>query len=63
MGALKADAFHAGSAAADASDHVIYNKATGVLSYDSNGNAAGGVVQLALLTKKPTLTASDFAVI
>jgi Ca2+-binding RTX toxin-like protein len=57
--------FRAGAAALDANDYVIYNKATGVLSYDSNGNLAGGSVQVAVLTNatKPTLDASDFVVI
>ena len=47
----------------DADDHIIYNKATGALSYDSNGNLAGGVTQLATLTNKPMLQANDFLVI
>jgi Ca2+-binding RTX toxin-like protein len=62
-GALKANFFFAGAAAHDADDRVIYNKASGALSYDTNGNAAGGVTLLATLTTKPTLTAADFAVI
>jgi Ca2+-binding RTX toxin-like protein len=62
-GQLKAAFFRVGSAAADANDHVIYNKATGVLSYDSNGNAAGGVTILATISTKPTLTHADFFVI
>jgi hypothetical protein len=63
-GALKATAFFAGAAAHDADDRIVYNKATGILLYDSNGNLAGGATQLATLTTlKPTLTAADFVVI
>jgi Ca2+-binding RTX toxin-like protein len=62
-GNLNAAFFHVGAAAADANDHIIYNKATGALFYDSNGDAAGGSNLFAVLASKPTLTASDFAVI
>jgi Ca2+-binding RTX toxin-like protein len=61
--ALSAAMFRAGAAAADANDHVIYNQANGFLSYDSNGNGAGGVTLLAVLTNKPVLAANDFVVI
>ena len=61
--ALSATMFRAGAAAADANDHVIYNQANGQLSYDSNGNGAGGVTLLAVLTNKPVLAANDFVVI
>jgi Ca2+-binding RTX toxin-like protein len=62
-GALKAANFRVGAAALDADDFIVYNKATGVLSYDINGNAAGATVQFAVLTNKPTLTTTDFLVI
>jgi Ca2+-binding RTX toxin-like protein len=61
-GALNAAFFRAGAAALDANDYVVYNQATGLLSYDGNGNAAGGLVGLAVLTNKPVLAANDFAV-
>jgi Ca2+-binding RTX toxin-like protein len=61
--ALNPAFFHAGAAAADANDHIIYNKATGALFYDTNGNAAGGVIQIATLTNHATLTAADFVVL
>src|SRR6478736_8246192 len=54
-GPLKAGFFHLGAAAADADDHIIYNKATGALIYDANGSAAGGAVQFATLVNKPAL--------
>ncbi|CAN7704737.1 family 16 glycosylhydrolase [Mesorhizobium amorphae] len=62
-GALDPDYFFAGTSAHDADDHIIYNKVTGELFYDSNGIAAGGVTQLATLTNRPTLLADDFFVI
>jgi serralysin len=55
--------FRTGAAAADANDYIVYNKATGVLSYDANGNAAGGAIAFAILTNKPVLAANDFLVI
>jgi hypothetical protein len=51
-----------GSAAADGNDHIIYNRDTGALIYDSNGNAAGGAVQFATIGKGLNLTANDFNV-
>jgi Ca2+-binding RTX toxin-like protein len=47
----------------DSNDHIIYNKTTGALYYDSNGNAAGGSVQIATLSNHAALTAADFTVI
>ena len=63
--ALNPAFFFAGAAAHDANDYLVYNKATGALFYDSNGNAAGGAVLVAVMTSlvKPVLTASDFQVI
>jgi Ca2+-binding RTX toxin-like protein len=63
VGAVKGTAFFAGAAAHDADDRIVYNKATGILLYDSNGNLAGGITQLATLTNKAALTAADFVVI
>ncbi len=62
-GALNAAAFWTGTAAHDANDRIIYNKATGALYYDADGNGAGAAVQFATLTTKPALAANDFVVI
>jgi serralysin len=62
-GVLKANQYFAGAAAHDADDRIIYNKISGALYYDSNGNAAGGVIHLATLTTKPALTYVDFVVV
>jgi serralysin len=63
VGALVGAFFRLGTAALDANDHIIYNKPTGALVYDTNGNVAGGATLFATLTNKPTLTAGDFVVI
>ena len=48
----------------DADDRILYNHNTGVLSYDSNGSAAGGRHQFAILDNTPaTLTHADFFVV
>ena len=62
-GTLSAAAFHAGSAAHDANDRVIYNPATGAVTYDLNGNAAGGASHFATLATGLTLTNADFVVV
>jgi Ca2+-binding RTX toxin-like protein len=62
-GALATHAFFAGAAAHDADDRIVYNRANGALSYDSNGNLAGGTTLLAFITNKPALTSADFVVI
>ena len=62
VGGLSAADFVIGSAAQDASDHIIYNSVTGALYYDSNGSAAGGMTQFAQLDKGLLLTNADFII-
>lgn len=62
-GALSADAFRIGTAAADADDRIIYNSANGQLFYDSNGDAANGSTLIAILDNVLPLTAADFLVV
>lgn len=62
-GALNASFFYAGAHAHDANDHIIYNRATGGVFYDSNGNAAGGEVQIMQLSNHAAgVAANDFFV-
>jgi len=63
--ALTADKFWVGTAAHDATDRIIYNKATGALSYDADGNGAGAAVKFAIVgtTTHATLTAADFTIV
>jgi serralysin len=57
---LKAAYFRAGPAAADANDFIVYNRATGALYYDADGNGAGAAVQFATIANHAVLTAADF---
>lgn len=61
-GVLAAANFRVGTKAADANDHVFYDKATGGLFYDADGSGSGAAVQIALLGKGLALTAADFLV-
>ena len=65
VGPLSAGAFVVGTAAADASDRIIYDAATGNLFYDSDGSiGAGAAILFATLDNHPAaLAASDFLVI
>ncbi|AWM28838.1 Ca2+-binding RTX toxin-like protein [Sinorhizobium fredii] len=49
--------------AADASDRIIYETDTGMLFYDSNGNASGGRIHFATIDPNLALTAADFFVV
>ena len=56
--------FWNGAAAHDANDYVVYNRATGFLSYDTNGIALPAApTLLAVLTNKPVIAYNDFLVI
>ena len=61
-GTLAESAFYAGAAAHDANDRIIYNKATGALSYDADGKGGAAAVQFATLTGL-ALTNADFVVV
>ena len=63
VGALSAAAFRAGTAAADSSDRVIYNEASGQLLYDADGSGAGAAVLFATVTAHSALTVPDLFVI
>ncbi len=65
VGTLSAAALKANATgtATDADDRIVYNTATGVLTYDFNGNIAGGITQFAVLSTKPVISAADFVVI
>jgi Ca2+-binding RTX toxin-like protein len=60
VGYLAAAAFVIGSAAADASDRIIYNNATGALLFDADGTGAGAAVRFATIGTGLALTNGDF---
>ena len=62
-GVLSSKAFWVGDKAHDASDRIVYNKKTGALFYDQDGNGAKAAVQFATLPKKLALAANDFFVV
>ncbi|NIX78121.1 calcium-binding protein [Microvirga terricola] len=55
--------FWIGSAAHDADDRIIYDKAKGILYYDPDGSGRASQVAIATLTKNLKLTVADFYVI
>jgi Ca2+-binding RTX toxin-like protein len=62
-GKLDADAFTIGSGASDANDRIIYDKKSGVLSFDADGTGGIAPVEFARLGKNLDLHADDFLVI
>ncbi|MCP9851130.1 calcium-binding protein [Cyanobium sp. Morenito 9A2] len=62
-GALAANQFLIGSSATTASQRVLYDGATGVLSYDSDGAGATTAIAFGMLTTGLGLTNSSFLVI
>ncbi|MGO4705997.1 cadherin domain-containing protein [Microvirga sp. 2MCAF38] len=62
-GKMKKDFFIIGDKALDANDHLIYNKKTGALYYDADGNGAKEAIQIASLKKNLKLTEKDFFMI
>ncbi|HVV93851.1 MAG TPA: hypothetical protein VHD15_10565 [Hyphomicrobiales bacterium] len=62
-GHFAAGQFHVGAAAADHNDHIVYNAATGALSYDADGAGGHAAVHFATLAGHPHLVAADFLVV
>ncbi|MER8670051.1 calcium-binding protein [Mesorhizobium sp. M1156] len=62
LGGLSSDAFFAGTAAHDSSDHIIYNSSTGALSFDSDGIGGASQIQFATLSPGLSITAGSFFV-
>jgi ELWxxDGT repeat protein len=58
-GNLAATAFRSGSDFTSTAQRILYNPATGNLSYDSNGSASGGISAfIATLSTRPALSSS-----
>jgi Ca2+-binding RTX toxin-like protein len=62
-GELSQNAFWTGSKAHDRDDRIIYNKTSGMLSYDPDGTGAAKAVAFAVLTKKAQLSHADFHIV
>ncbi|MBB2964901.1 family 16 glycosylhydrolase [Methylobacterium sp. R2-1] len=62
-GALAASAFETATAAHDAADRIVYDRAAGDLSFDADGSGAGAAVKFAHVTPGLALSASDFLII
>ena len=59
-GGIYTDMFALAASAQDANDYLIYNKATGDLYYDADGNGAGAQQLFTNLKPNKTLAQSDF---
>ncbi len=62
-GKLAKDAFVLGKKALDAEDRIVYDKASGALSYDADGSGSAAAIKLAVLSNKAKLGLADFLVI
>jgi Ca2+-binding RTX toxin-like protein/glucose/arabinose dehydrogenase len=62
-GTLAASAFVIGAAATTANQRILYNSATGALSYDRDGIGAIGAIGFATLSSGLALTNSSFSII
>jgi hypothetical protein len=61
--AITAAQFVLGTTALNASNRLIYNTITGDLFFDGDGTGTIAAIQIATLSSKPTLTASDILVL
>lgn len=62
-GALAADAFVIGAAAADAADRIIYNSAAGTILFDADGTGAVTAIAFATTATGLALANADFLVV
>ena len=63
LGRLSSSAFHMGATAADASDRILYDSATGNLFFDVDGTGAAAPLLIAEMSGGLALTYADFVVI
>lgn len=63
VGDLATSAFVLGTKATDSLDRIIYDKTTGKLWYDPDGNGVGTAIQFALLDKSLNVTAANFDIV
>jgi serralysin len=60
---LKKDFFTIGTKAKDKNDYLIYDRKTGILSYDADGSGKGQAIEFLKLANKAKLTYSEIGVI
>jgi serralysin len=61
-GVLNPAAFRVGTAAADASDRIVYDQASGKIFYDSDGKGGAAAVLFATVDAGTVLTNADFVI-
>ena len=61
-GTLDADAYHEGTAAADAEDRIIYDSASGFIYYDADGAGGADAVLFARVSPGTDLSNTDFII-
>ena len=61
--ALARGAFHAGAAAHDTTDRIIYDAGTGHLYYDADGMGGDAAIRFGALAGAPAITAADFFIV
>ncbi len=61
-GVLANAAFRRSAGAQDADDRVLYDRATGIIWFDADGNGAGAKVRVVQMQTGLNLTASDFLI-
>jgi Ca2+-binding RTX toxin-like protein len=62
LGTLRASAFRAGDAAADADDRIVYDADSGRIFYDAEGSGVGAALLFATVTAGTALTNADFVI-
>ena len=62
-GVMSKSFFVVGTKAKDKNDYIVYDKATGALSYDADGSGKGAAVKFAQVTKGTVLGYNDFLII
>ncbi len=60
VGVLNKNCFTTGDKAKDKNDYIVYNKKTGILSYDADGSGAGQAIEFAKVGKNLKLASTDF---
>ncbi|WP_024816431.1 hypothetical protein [Methylopila sp. 73B] len=63
QGALAAGAFRLGTVATDSTDRILYDRSSGGLWYDADGDGAASAIKIATLDNHASLTASDFLIV